>query len=147
MRYKNKRGWARLVEAFLSVLLIGMVLIVIVNQQSPKKDGVSSTVYNYEIYMLRSVELNETLRDEILDVSESALPANWSSESFPGGVKNKIANATPGYLSCQAQICRTSETCGFLGDINTDIYAQKIFIASTYGVYNPRQLKLFCWPK
>ncbi len=146
MKNKNKRGWVRLVEAFISILLIGIVLVIIINQQSPKNNGVSSTIYNYEVYMLRSIELNESLRGEILGVSGSNLPANWSSANFPGGVKNKITGLTPGYLLCEAQICRTNETCGFWSNVNTDIYSQRIFIASTYGIYNPRQLKLFCWP-
>lgn len=95
--------------------------------------------------MLRSVELNETLRREILD-NTLIIPVNWSGGNFPVNLKNKIANLTPNYLSCEAQICRTNDTCNLGGEISTEIYAQRIFIASTYGSYNPRQLKLFCRP-
>ena len=145
MKNKNKRGWVRLVEAFLSILLVGVILAIIVNQQNPQKNEISSTIFNYEVYMLRSVELNETLRGEILSVDESALPVNWDSADFPSGVKNKITNLTMTGLSCEAQICRTNETCNLEGEIGTSIYAQRTFIASTYQEYNPKQLKLFCW--
>ena len=144
---KNKRGWIRLVEAFLSVLLIASVLIIIVNQQNIKTNDISSSIYNYEVYMIRSIELNDSLRSDIVSISESNLPANFSSSSFPESLKNKIENMTLRALFCEGQICRTNSSCNFWQDIKDNVYTQRVFISSSYQTYNPRQLKIFCWPK
>jgi len=147
MVIKNKRGWIKLVEAFLSILLIGVIMSIVVTQQNTSVYSTSSTISNYEVYILRSIELNESLREDITAVSASDLPLNWSDGGFPSALKDRIGNLTPSYLSCEAQICETEQICEFMGQTDKEIYAQKIFIASTYASYNPRQLKLFCWRK
>jgi hypothetical protein len=144
---KNKRGWIRLVEAFLSVLLIAMVLVIIINNQNIKTNDAPTSVYNYEIYMIKSVELNDSLRNDIVLMSDSNLPSNWENSTFPINVKNKITNLTLSSLFCEAQICQTNSSCDFWQEIKSDIYTQRVFISSSYQNYNPRQLKLFCWPK
>lgn len=143
----NRRGWIRVVEAFLSVLLIAMVLVIIMNNQNIKAEDVSSGVYNYEIYIMRNIELNNSLRNDIMGVNESNLPSNWGNSSFPASVKNKIQNLTLSSLFCEAQICQTNSSCDFWQEIKNNIYTQRVFISSSNQIYNPRQLKLFCWPK
>lgn len=144
----NKRGWIRIVEAFLSVLLITIVLVLVVNQQNTSQQDSSPKIYNYEIYILRLIELNDTLRSEIINVSNSAMPSTSdNSTTFPSDVITQINAAAPSSLTCGAEICSTNSTCGFWLIMNNDIYAQRIFITSNLTTYNPRQLKLFCWPK
>lgn len=143
---KNKRGWIRIVEAFLAVLLIGAVLVIIINQQNNSQQINPSTgIYNYEVYILRTIELNDSMRDEILTISNPNLPVGWGV--FPLDIKNKITNLTLSSLYCQAQICLTNDTCQFELKLSKDVYAQSIFITATNNNYNPRQLKLFCWTK
>jgi hypothetical protein len=144
---KNRRGWIRIVEAFLSILLVTMVLVLVVNQQTTRQNDSSPKVYNYEVYILRIIELNDTLRNEIISVSNAVLPSTSDNATFPVNVTNQINLATPGSLVCAAEICSTGDICNFWLRINRDIYAQRIFITSTLQTYSPRQLKLFCWPK
>ncbi|HTZ41843.1 MAG TPA: hypothetical protein VMC07_01385 [Candidatus Omnitrophota bacterium] len=135
---KNKKGWVRLVEAFASVLLIGTVLILIVNQQNPKEDRIPGIVSDYEISILRNIELNETLRNSIIT----------ASASFPTDVKTQVESLIPPSLLCATALCETNELCNFSGaSTGADVYAQKIFITSTLTYYHPKQLKLFCWAK
>jgi len=144
---KDKHGWIRMVEAFLSILLIAIVLNIIINNQNIKTNDIPTGVYNYEIYMIKSVELNDTLRNNIISMSDSDLPSNWENSTFPGNVKDKIQNLTLGSLFCEAQICWTNSSCDFWQEIKSNIYTQRVFISSSYQNYNPKQLKLFCWPK
>lgn len=136
-----------MVEAFLSVLLIAIVLTIIINNQNIKTNDVSSNVYNYEVYMIKSVELNDSLRNNIVNMSDSNLPSNWENSTFPSDVKDKIQNLTLSSLFCEAQICWTNSSCDFWQEIKSNIYTQRVFISSSYQNYNPRQLKIFCWPK
>ena len=144
---KNKKGWIRIVEAFLAVLLVAAVLVLIVNQNTAQQNDPSSRVYGYGIYALRSIELNDTLRSEIVGVSDSSLPLTSNQTNFPSDINNSINNATLSALSCTSEICLTNSTCSFWMNVGKDVYAQRIFIASNLSVYNPRQLKLFCWFK
>jgi hypothetical protein len=144
---KNKKGWQKIVEAFLSVLLIAAVLVLVINQQNTKPSDSSSRFYNYETYIIRGIEFNDTLRNEIIGVSGSALPLTSDNQSFPLDVKNQILATAPSSLLCAAEICYTNSTCDFWQNINKDVYAQKIFITSSLQTYNPEQLKLFCWLK
>lgn len=145
---KDRKGWIRIVEAFLSVLLVTIVLVLVVNQQNTNQADSSPRIYNYEIYTLRLIELNDTLRSEIINVGDSVLPSTSNnSTTFPSDVINQINAVIPGALSCGAEICSTSSPCSFWQIINKDVYAQRIFITSNLTTYNPRQLKLFCWPK
>lgn len=145
----NNRGWIRIVEAFLAIFLIASVVVLTINQQKVQNDP-TPRVYGYEIYILRGIELNDSLRNSIIGVSDSIIPVNSDNQTyFPSDVRNYIGNATrvQSSLSCVSEICFTNSTCAFWQSLGKDIYAQKIFISSTLQTYNPRQLKLFCWFK
>ena len=148
---KSRKGWIRIVEAFLAILLVVSVLILVVNQEKKgSNDDASSRIYGYEIYILRGIELNNTLRNSVLNVNDSIISVISDNESFfPADVKNFIIGASmvQGALNCGAEICFTNGTCGFWKSIGKDLYAQRIFISSNLTVYNPRQLKVFCWLK
>jgi len=139
------------VEAFLAVLLVTSVIVLVVNQErSSNTSSDSSKIYGYEIYLLRGIEFNDTLRTSILNVSDSIIPVISDNVSyFPVDVSNFITNTgqVQGALECGAEICFTNSSCGFWKSIGKDLYAQRIFISSNLTVYNPRQLKVFCWLK
>jgi hypothetical protein len=144
---KNKKGWIMIVEAFVAILLIGAVLVVILNQQNSKTNDPTSSVGNYENYILRTIELNDSMRGELINIDNSNLPVNWSTSNFPSDIEKTITNLTLNSLVCQAQICLTNDTCKFESKVDKDVYVQSIFITATDSNYNPRQLKLFCWTK
>jgi len=82
---KNKRGWIKIVEAFVAVLLIAGVVLIIIDKEYLKKEDISSEVYDTELKILKEIQLNNTLRENIL--TASPLPVNW--DVFPQNVKNK----------------------------------------------------------
>lgn len=137
----NKRGWIKVIEAFVTILLIIGVLIIVINQTRGKED-ISSKVYNTELAILREVELNDSLREEIVNVEP---PINW--DNLPPNVKNKIIQRTPQYLDCQAMICAPSDSCDLDDYLEKDIYVRFVLITSTLENYQPRKLKIFCWTK
>lgn len=143
---KNKKGWIRLVEAFIAIILIGGILSIVIGERSVEKD-VSSEVYNKENLILKKIQLNDSLRTSVLN---ALVPVSWDDEvNFPGDIKNEI-NKIPADLNCFAQICALDDTCLFpeLGEENdVEVYAKSIVIAADDVTYDPRQLKLFCWKK
>jgi len=141
----KKKGWIRIVEAFIAILLIAGVLLIVINKGYIGTKDISLKVYDAEISMLREIELNTELRKEILILSP--LPVNWKSEKFPSSVKNLIINKKPNYLECEAKICDLIGICFLDTYIEEDVYSQAVAITASLEYYKPRQLKLFCWVK
>ena len=147
MVIKNKKGWIRIVEAFIAILLLLGILLLIVDQKYISKRGISSQMYETELSILRDIELDTTLRSSILNVG---LPVFWQNETFPSNVKDKITEEAPSHIECMAKICWIEDACTLHeveSEIAKDIYVQSTSIFADLTVYRPRQLKLFCWVK
>lgn len=141
---KDKRGWIRIVEAFVAILLISGVLILTLNKESVKTDS-SSEIQDIEDFILRDIELNNTLRDEIVNVVSP--PVEWDNFESSGltKTKSKITDNTPSNLNCRAKVCVLEDSCVLDELINKSVYTESVTIFSSLDDYNPRQLKLFCF--
>lgn len=144
---KNKRGWIRIVEAFVALLLITGVVLIVVGKGSISKKDISLTVYEAESIILREIELNSDFRDDILEVDAESIPVLWESfeDEGLGEIKEKLKEKFPDYLDCRAQVCWINDLCESVLDVDKDIYAQAVLVTSNTEIYSPRQLKLFCW--
>ena len=139
---RDKRGWVRIVEAFVAVLLIAGITLVILDKGYIGKSDISEGVYTQQEAILREIQLNNTLRGEILGATP--LPVNWSN--FPSLLITKLQEM-PSYLECEGEICSINEDCVFSKTIEKDIYVRSVAITSAQGNYDARQLKMFCWLK
>lgn len=151
MIMKNKRGWIEIVEAFFSILLIVAVVLIILNRNASNTD-VSGQIYNVQISILREIETNTTLREEISTAASSdpinPLPVNWTDTGFPIDLKNKVTDRTPSYLISVAKICDLNGECSLGQNIGKNVYSQTVIISATLQqgiVY--RKLNLFSWMK
>lgn len=146
----DKRGWIRIVEAVIALLLILGVLLFVINKGYFRSEGsISSKVYGDQIAILRGIELNQDLRFEILNAKWPTEENQLSWNGIPQIVKDKIISTTPAYLNCTAKLCELDKIC-ILSDAETptkvgNIYSQAVAIAAEQNIYQPRQLKLFCW--
>ena len=148
IRMKNKRGWIEIVEAFVAILLIAGVLLIVLTKGDTGKGDISKEVYDVELSILREIQLNDTLRADILSLT--SLPVEW--EDFPINVKQKIIERTPENLNCIGKICEITDVCNLGEEATTknDVYAQAVGISPSAG--NPleqsyRKINLFCWAK
>ena len=143
----KKKGWIRILEAVFAIFLISIIALLVTSGGTTKDGKFSVETYNAEVFILRAVQLNNTLRQEITGTNGVVY---WDS-GFPINTKNEIMNQTPSWLDCMSNICPPGDTC-LLTDSqkasfeNRDIYAESILVntAKTPDVYNPRELKLFC---
>ena len=140
---KNKKAWIRIVEAFVAILLIMGVLLIVMDKGYFKREDISAEVYKIELSILREIQLDNELREEILNTNP--LPVEWDDSDFPLEIKNKIISRLPTYLDCEAKICAINETCVLDEIFDKEVYAQSVSIIAGLIEYNPRQLKLFCW--
>jgi len=140
----NNRGWIKIFEAVIAVLLIASVLLIVLGQSSVKKDESSLKIYKAEVSILREIQLNSSLREDILGIE--SLPVKWDdfNSTGLGDVRNKIILKTPDYLNCTAMVCEMNDTCILNEDSGREVYVQSIAITASLEKYSPRQLKLFC---
>lgn len=147
----NRRGWIRIVEAFVAILLIAGIVLIVIERDQAEREDVSSGAYTSMVAILREIQLNNTLRNEIVSVQNSSLPVEWEEFDVQAPkTKAKITEKTPGYLECVGKICATNDICLLTQDQENQgktIYAESVIISSTLQTYNPRILKLFCWTK
>ena len=144
---KNKKGWIKIVEAFVAVLFIAGILLIIISSKHLVISDPDSDIYDSQLIILRDIQMNNTLRQFILD----AIPPVESDDvGFPQDVKDRIDYLTPSYLECLAKICEIELDCNLGTLLERNIYVQTVMITVTEtqeGVMDPRQLKLFCWVK
>lgn len=128
----NKRGWLRIVEAIIAVLIVlTSVLIVLSNKKVHEEGDVCSSISG----LLDEIAKNQVLREEIL-ISQT------------GGVKNflqtKIKNPS---LDYKIKICKPEDLCGLTEgeDVLLDICAGERIISTTKGQtdFDPKKLKIF----
>ncbi|MEN7982289.1 MAG: hypothetical protein ABFQ65_02490 [Nanoarchaeota archaeon] len=141
----NNRGWVRIVEAFFSILLIAGVLLIMVNKGYIGGENISSRVYDLQLSVLREIELNDNLREQILSINENLIPMDDDHLEFPEEVTLKINERIPDSFFCRSKICEIDILCELDEYIDQDVYAQSVAITATLEIYDPRQLKIFCW--
>ncbi|MFH1326962.1 MAG: hypothetical protein ABIH59_02445 [archaeon] len=142
---RNKGGWIRIVEAFVAVLLIAGVILTILDKGYIEREDPSEQIYEKENAILREIQIDGVLREEIITINDVSLPVDWGG--FPSGVETKIKDETPNYLVCEAKICNISDSCLLDIDSEKNIYVRTASITATSTNYAARQLKLFCWMK
>jgi hypothetical protein len=139
---KNKRGWVRIIEVFVSITLIASIALIIIGNNIQERNY-SEEISSMELRILKQIRINETLRDEVMN---AGVPTNWSDFESNGLIEvvEKINNEKFSILECEAKICSIDEQCNQDSNIRKNVYARS-GVFSTNNVYNPRQLKLFCW--
>ncbi|MCK5606599.1 hypothetical protein KAR91_32155 [Candidatus Pacearchaeota archaeon] len=144
---RGKRGWIRIVEAVVALLIITGALLIAITGGYLRKD-ISADVYDSELAILREVAKDQDMRNAIIGiVDESAI--EWERFDDIDGlseVKSKIESRVPPYLECKARICALDRICE-IDEESKSIYARSVAITATAQEYNPKQLKLFCWEK
>lgn len=154
---KNKNGWLRIVEAFTTVLLVSIVLLLILNRSNFTEAEKTEQILDKEYAILREIQLNDTLRNFMFDVelkseefSEAPPEILWADFVIDVGldkVRQKIEDRTPAQLNCSAKLCAISAVCSFEfeDDFDKSIYSRESLISANLTEYRPRVLKLFCW--
>ena len=138
---KNKNAWIRILEALVAVGIIGGVIIMVIGEQKIQQGDLTPKIYVAERVILSSVQINNSLRTEILNVS---VPVEQGETGFPQDVADYIKVRTPEYLNCTSKICNLNNSCNIETQDN-EIYSRAAAITTNSTEYMPRQLRLFCW--
>ncbi len=127
----NKKGWIRIVEAVIAVLLIATVLLTVYSRQASKtqNEEIISTISA----ILDGIVNDNRLRQDVL---------NYKAENINSFVRERL----PAVLDFTVKICDVNDVCG------PDVYRKEVFaderiVSSTLQEYDATKLKLFVWEK
>jgi len=138
---KNKKGWIKIIEAFISILfLIGVVAIIIQSDNFSSKER--PTLEKKQVEILNSIELNETLRIEVLNSTNYTINSN--DPAFSTKLKNYIDTIYFDSAECFLMVCSTNGSCDTTIE-KDEMYTKSVLITSTITEYNPKKLKIFCY--
>ena len=136
LKRKNKKAWLRIVEAFLSILILASFLLVVVTK-TPIRDT-NQEIHDIQRHILRQISLNDSLRESVL------LENKLEIKSFINKIK-------PIYWDFEIEICGVEDVCGMQQyppeAVEKEIYASEVLISSTTEKFEPKKLKLFVWIK
>ena len=142
---KNRRGWIRVLEVFIALLMITSVSLVAINREYKSKSDVSANVLEIENSILRNIQIDDNIRKYILELNAANLPLEL--EKFPDNLKTKIESGVPSYLECDAKICAIRGACEIVTASEKDAYIQSVVITANRDNFDPTILKLGCWRK
>lgn len=152
----NKRGWIRILEATIAIMIVSGVMIAVYSQQTSNDISTSEYFYNLQYQILSDIASRSDLRLNVLNtITDDTSDTNFSE------VNNFINERIPPSLGYFIQICELGGEEDFCKmDIDTylktkdkNVFAEDIIISSDLGAgggeetYNPKKLKLFIWEK
>lgn len=151
---RNKKGWIRILEATIAVMIVGGVMVAVYTQQVDK--GVTSADYFYSLkrQILSDIASRSDLRLNVLNSVESPPDSNYTALDF------FIGERIPEAFNYTFRICALGDLDDFCKIENIDIiimtkdkdvFVEDIVISADLGdgvvpsKYNPRKLRLFVW--
>ncbi len=127
----SKKGWIKIAEAFIAVMLIATILLTAYYKQ-PGNVG-NEAILKIEESLLDEIAHNESLRTDILKKDGDNV------ESF-------ILGKIPSNLDFEAAICEVNATCS-ASFYTGEVYSKDRIISSNLSSYAPQRLRIFMWEK
>ena len=140
MRRRNKRGWMRILEATISVMIIAGVLLVVYSGNIEESTDRRDHIFTLQKQILNEISSNEHFRNQVLNVGESS-----------GDLINYIDDIFGADLNYSLRICDLdASSCKLDSSIYTatmdeEVYVEETIISGDYNDYNPKVVKLFVW--
>jgi hypothetical protein len=137
----NKRGWLRIVEASVAILIILSVILVVAQKKSTlSENDLSETITP----MLEEIAKNATLREQIIANNNVA-----SENTLREFVSRRISNNGLGY---NVRVCGYRDMCAlgkYPEDAKGDIYSGSRIISSALNApqLQPKKVEIFLWFK
>jgi hypothetical protein len=152
MVIKNKKGFLRVIEATIAVLIVLGALLLIASQKETKPP---EDLSNLLPPILDEIAQDNDFRRDIVEIYDVSLSPDDDTnfqilENIEIFVGARISNPS---LEYSASICDLNVVCPlneeFPVQSNKDIFAAERAISATLEQveYNPRRLKIFLWKK
>jgi hypothetical protein len=154
----NKKGWLRIIEATITVLLIISIMFYVSQRNKPIFQEESLSEKNRDI--LKEIYQNEYFRTGILkDNGGNSQLKNQINDFIKSRIPSSVEH--PGQINCQSdacsvvflfRICSLTDGCEItpeLNEISGEIYSSEAIISTEISEsdFNPKKIKLYLWKK
>ena len=155
---RNKRGWMRILEATIAVLIVAGVLVVVYSRQEIRGVDQTDYFYNLQRQILMDVSSRSNLRLAVLKTE------NVNDDYFDV-VNDFIRLRIPEAFNYTIRICELTSPptpCkmnddDYIATLDKDVFVEEVVISSDLGKgdetgdyapkYAPKKLRLFVWEK
>ena len=132
---RDKRGWLRIAEACISLLIVITMLLILTRSKSvePQQDIIADLPP-----VLDEIAKTESFRERII-VDDPNIQSQL--ESF---VKERLPHLG---VEFRLLICKTTDPCNLASTPSKDVYAAERIISGSLSKPhpNPRRIRLFVW--
>ncbi len=151
----NKRGWIRILEATIAVMIVSATMIAVYSGQSAKEDySIADYSYSLQREILSDVVINSSLRLNVLNI-ENDFPGDYNYDILYFFVADKIPDSF-GYLLRVCDLGDVFDFCKmdssvFIATLDKDIFVEGIVVSAEIGdgtgdeIYSPKKVRLFFW--
>ena len=138
-----KRGWVKIFEATIAILIVmSVLLITTVKQIDNGTKNYEDEIYQIQNNALNKISINQCLRGKIIDANRTK-----STESQQA-IENMIFSEIPDNFNFEIKICEINKVCpidNYASHNGQNIYAQDKAISGNESEYAPLKIKLFMW--
>ncbi|MBT6689852.1 hypothetical protein HN903_00835 [archaeon] len=149
----KKRGWIRILEATIAVLIVSASMIVVYSQNPSSGQETEDVVYDLQREVLSDIGMDSDLRLAALRVEEETSD-DYNYIVLNDFVREKISDAF-GYL---LRVCDLDDpdfckmdTYFYKFTVDFDVFVEDVVVFSELGdgegeeVYSPKKVRLFFW--
>ena len=137
---KGKKGWIRILEATIAIMLVSGVLLVM-NSRGVDDVDISERVYKLQKEVLMDIALDSGLRQHVLNDNQEQGQASlneFADIKIPEAFSFRVRLCDLG-VSCKLNVTDVRDTR------NKDIFVEDIVIAGEHDEYDPKKIRLFVW--
>ena len=136
---KNKRGWLRIMEATIAIMILAGVLITIYSMNHQSYD-VSESIYVMQEEFLDDVENSYVYRTYVLENNASELQI-FADDYFPSYLDFSVIICN---LTGEVEPCKLNNLT-YLSIRDKNLYVSQTVIATNVESYSPKILKIYSW--
>ena len=137
---KNKKGFLRIIEASIAIVLImGVLFTFYIKDRVQEEPDLSERARD----ILEEISRNATLRGEILNYDTQA---EDPPDPIPDNVNASVIMRIPeNYLRYEVKICEVLDVCGKSEYFAGNVYTGERIISSNITNIDTKKIKLFIW--
>lgn len=132
----NKKGFLKIVEAFIAILIISgvMIFVYVNNIQSPRQED-----YTYQVIRLalKDISNDEAMRENILNVnpfedsSAEGFDSNSNENAEIIAIANRLSQLIPPEFDFRFRVCELDDACGLQNLPNKNVFSDEVSVSST----------------
>ncbi|MFZ5955158.1 MAG: hypothetical protein ACOYT4_01930 [Nanoarchaeota archaeon] len=136
----NKKGWIKILESILGILLIAIVLISLSSRLNRNPED-NDYIYEMQSKILDELASDSHYRELILHLTESEV----SDENVPKDINDFVNQSILPTFDFSVVICNITLNCGLKKAINADVYSDERIVSANLILYEPKKIKLYTW--